>query len=338
MKHVKARSPESDSRTGVMRTYTLPVVAPYRLDLTVSALRRLSTNVVDLFTPEGVYMRALAGIDEPVVVRVTQVAKAHALSVAIEGDAHDDDAVLGVIARMLGADIDLRRFYRRAAPVAWLAPLVKRMRGVKPPRYPSLWEACVNAIVFQQISLRAASAVMHRLTMSVGRSLQANDVPIPLYLFPDPERVQRATDHRLHTAGLSANKIGTLRRVAEALSSGALDETALERCTSPNAAAMLRRIKGIGPWTAAIILLRGLGRLDVFPANDSSVANNIAFVAGPEPLDVPRVVNDLGPQRGMLYFHLLLARLDARAELGRASFEPRPLDTRADTGARDPHG
>jgi DNA-3-methyladenine glycosylase II len=308
--------------------HELPVAAPFRLDLTVSALRRLSTNVVDLLTPQGTYIRALPGVGEPVVVRVTQVARRNALSVAIEGDARNDDAVIGVVARMLGANIDLRRFYRRAAPVPWLAPLVKRMRGVKPPRYPSLWEACVNAIVFQQISLRAASMVMHRLTISIGRSLQADGVPVPLYLFPDPESVQRATDDRLRAVGLSANKIATLRRVAEALSAGALDASALERCASPDAAVILRRIKGIGPWTAAIILLRGLGRLDVFPANDTSVASNIAFVAGSEPLDVPRVLNDLGAQRGMLYFHLLLARLDARAEIGRASFEPRSLDAR----------
>jgi DNA-3-methyladenine glycosylase II len=311
-----------------MRIYALPVVAPYRLDLTVSALRRLSTNVVDLLTPQGTYVRALPGVHEPVIVRVAQLAKRHALSVALEGDARDDDGVLGLVGQILGADIDLGKFYRTAAPVSWLAPLVKRMRGVKPPRYPSLWEACVNAIVFQQISLRAASAVMHRLTTSVGRSLHADDIPVPLYLFPDPESIQRATDRRLNAVGLSANKIATLRRVAEALSSGSLGATALERCTSPDAAAILRRIKGIGPWTAAIILLRGLGRLDVFPANDSSVANNIAFVAGPEPFDVPRAVNDLGPQRGMLYFHLLLARLDARAEIGRASFEPRSSATR----------
>jgi DNA-3-methyladenine glycosylase II len=300
----------------------LPVVGPYRLDLTVSALRRLSTNVVDLLTPDGTYVRVLDGVDEPVVVRVRQATKRPALSIAIEGDARSDDAVLGIVRRMLGAEIDLRQFYRRAALVSWLAPLVQRMRGVKPPRYPSLWEACVNAIVFQQISVGAASAVMRRLTFSIGRSVHADDVPIPLYRFPDPGAIRRATDHRLRSAGLSANKIATLRRVAEALSSGALDASVLERCTSPEASALLCEIKGIGPWTAAIILLRGLGRLDVFPANDSSVARNIAFVAGPVPLDVPRVVNDLGPQRGMLYFHLLLARLDARAEIGRASCQP----------------
>jgi DNA-3-methyladenine glycosylase II len=309
-----------------MRTYALPVVAPYRLDLTVSALRRLSTNIVDVLTPEGVYMRALAGTVGPVVVRVTHITGDRALSIAIEGDARDDDTVLAIVGRMLGADVVLRSFYRNAARLAWLAPLVERMRGVKPPRYPSLWEACVNAIVFQQISVGAASAVMHRLIVSVGQSLRLEGVTIPLYPFPDAESVQRATDQRLRGAGLSANKIATLRRVAEALSCGALDAGALEACASPDAAAMLCRIKGIGPWTAAVILLRGLGRLDVFPANDGSVANNIAFVAGRKRLDVPRVVNDLGPQRGMLYFHLLLARLDARGEIGRPSFRRHPPD------------
>jgi DNA-3-methyladenine glycosylase II len=233
---------------------------------------------------------------------------------------------------MLGADRELTQFYRAAAHIPWLARLVKRMRGVKPPRYPSLWEACANAIVFQQLSLRAASTIMHRLIVAVGRSVAAEGIPVPLNLFPTPESFQRASNDRLRATGLSANKIATLRRVAEALSSGALDATALERSTSPDAAAMLRRTKGIGPWTAAVILLRGLGRLDVFPANDTSVAANIALVAGSARFDVEHVLNALGSQRGMLYFHLLLGRLEARGEVGRQSFEALPGDI-----GRGPH-
>ena len=223
-----------------MRVHEIPVVMPYRLDLTVCVLRRLSTNVVDLLTPQGMYVRALS-VPEPVIVRVVQDAHGKSLSMSIEGDTQNDAAVLGLVRQMLGTDRDLRKFYRAAARIRWLAPLVNRMRGVKPPRYPSLWEACVNAVVFQQISLRAASAVMHRLTAAVGRSLQADDIPVPLYLFPDAGSVHRATDHRLHTVGLSANKIATLRRAAEALSSGALDTSALERCTSPDAAVVRRK-------------------------------------------------------------------------------------------------
>jgi hypothetical protein len=63
------------------------------------------------------------------------------------------------------------------------------------------------------------------------------------------------------------------------------------------------------------ILIR-LGRLDVFPANDTSVARNLALVGGSASQDVAAVLEALGPEQGMLYHHLLLARLDARAGLG----------------------
>lgn len=92
----------------------------------------------------------------------------------------------------------------------------------------------------------------------------------------------------------------------------------LEERSSADAASLLRGIKGIGPWTAAVILLRRLGRLDAFPGNDSSVAANFALVAG-ERLEATSVVEALGSQRGMLYFYLLLARLETRGEVGRAS-------------------
>ena len=318
-----------------MRVHEIPVVMPYRLDLTVSVLRRLSSNVVDLLTPQGVYVRALAGFAEPVIVRVTQVPHQHSLRVAIAGHWRNDAAVLALVGQMLGVDRDLRPFYRAATHVAWLAPLVKRMRGVKPPRYPTLWEACANAIVFQQLSLRAASTIMHRLIVAIGQCVQPDEVLVPMYVFPTAERFQHERDERLRATGLSANKVAALRRVAEALASGALDAPTLERCTSPDAAAMLRRIKGIGPWTAAVILLRGLGRLDVFPANDSSVASNIALAAGSAPLDVQSVLDALGPQRGMLYFHLLLGRLEARGDIPRPTFETPLPDHQRDTHSAD---
>ena len=122
----------------------------------------------------------------------------------------------------------------------------------------------------------------------------------------------------MRAAGLSAGKLMTLRRVGGALAAGTLDETMLEQQASPDAAAMLCRIKGIGPWTAAVILLRGLGRLDVFPMNDTSVTRNLALVSGSAAVDVGSTLRALSPQQGMLYYHLLLARLEAQRDLGSA--------------------
>ncbi len=298
--------------------YEIDVATPYRLDLTVSALRRLSTNVVDVLTPEGEYVRILDGFRRSVIVRVAQTQPAR-LTVALHGcDGSDEHTrALALVRRILGVERVLSHFYRAAEDIRWLWPLAVRMRGIKPPRYPTLWEACVNAIVFQQMSLFAASSIARRTILALGSSVTRKGTT--LHAFPGAESFRAANDDILLAAGLSTNKLSALRRVADALLSGSLNEAMLEERSSQEAARLLCGIKGIGPWTATVILLRGLGRLDVFPMDDSSVARNLAFVARAIPLDIDRVLTALGPERGMLYYHLLLARLDARGEIGRAS-------------------
>jgi DNA-3-methyladenine glycosylase II len=296
--------------------HELPVVPPYRLDLTVSALRRLPSNLVDVYTADGHYLRAFEGAAGPAVVRVAPLGSETLMAAVSGGTPRDREEALQAIPRMLGTHRDVTDFSEQARRLPWLAPLARRMRGLRPPRYPTLWEACVNAIVFQQISLAAASAIMRRLILDLGHPTECGG--IPLAIFPSAERFLESDDGDLRAAGLSAGKIATLRRVGSAITAGTLSEAELEERTSAEAALLLRRINGIGPWTAAVILLRGLGRLDAFPGNDTGVATNLELVAG-ERLDAGRIAEMLGPQRGMLYFCLLLARLEARGEIGQVS-------------------
>ena len=295
--------------------FEIPVATPFRLDLTVSALRRLSTNLVDVYTADGRYLRALGGLSTPVIVSVTQPGS-NLLEVTVRGSAQEAPDALAAVRRMLGAERDLSDFHRQARKVSWLAPLARRMRGLKPPRYPTLFEACANAVLFQQVSLHAASAILSRLVLTLGTRVEHDGMT--LAVFPSVNRFLGADDAAIRALGVSAGKLATLRRVGEAIASGDLTEAMLESRSTPDAARLLGGIKGIGPWTAAVILLRGMGRLDAFPGNDSGVAANLAAVAG-EPLDAGRVAESLGAQRGMLYFNLLLARLEARGEIGRAS-------------------
>lgn len=298
--------------------FEIPVVAPFRLDLTVAVLRRLSTNVVDTLTPDGRYVRVFSGSSQPIVARVKQE-RATTLSVTFEGCRESGECAraLDLVGRTLGVDRDLSSFNAASESLAWLRPLAHQMRGVKPPRYPTLWEACVNAVVFQQVSLVAASAILRRVITAVGAPVMHHSAT--LYDFPSPETFQAAHDSVLRAAGLSANKLATLRRMADALLTGALEEATLQHCSSREALALLSQFKGVGPWTATLILLRGLARLDVFPMNDTSVMSNLVFVAGSPAPDLEHALSVLGPQRGMLYYHLLLARLDARGEVGRAT-------------------
>jgi DNA-3-methyladenine glycosylase II len=288
-----------------------PAVAPYRLDLTVAVLRRFSTNVVDVVSEDGAYYRAIEGTAGPGLLRVRRRGPGE-LAVALDAPPGEAERVFAAARRMLGVDRDMTVFARRAARVPWLRALARRMHGVKPPRYPTLWEACVNAVVFQQVSLLAASAILRRVIEALGEPLEADGAR--LYAFPGVATIARADETVLRAAGLSAGKAATLRRVGEALTEGKLDEAMLEERPSAAASELLCAIKGIGPWTAAVILLRGLGRLDVFPANDSGAARGLAALGG-DGLDLPAVLATLGDQRGMLYYHLLLARLETRGEL-----------------------
>ncbi|MDQ2873072.1 MAG: hypothetical protein M3R35_08100 [Candidatus Eremiobacteraeota bacterium] len=286
-------------------TANLPVRKPYRLDLTSDALRRLAANVVDYVDAEGTYQRALAD-DRGVNVVAVRQRGSDALDVRLSG--RNAQRWMPVVERMLGTTVSLDGFYRRARTLPWLRRLSLELRGLKPPRYPDLWESLAHAIVFQQISIHAAASIMRRMV-----ELLAEPVDGPsgarLFPFPRPRMLLAADVDLLRAAGLSANKIAHLREAAQAVTSGRLCDAVIEKMDTETAIEHLCAVRGIGRWSAAVVMLRGFGRLDVFPMNDSGVARSIKIVTGNPDVDVDSVLAALGPTRGMLYFHLLLGRL-----------------------------
>lgn len=280
------------------------VRSPYRLDLTVDALRRLAANVVDVVGEDGVYRRALRDRSGANLVEVRQPG-ARTLAVRIAGSRAA--RWLPAVERMLGTRVTLNEWYRRVRPYPWLDFLATELRGLRPPRYPSLWEALAHSIVFQQISIHAAASIMRRLIEAVGSPVEHGGAVF--YPFISADELLRSSDGTLREAGLSANKIAHLRSAAEAVVSGALSGEEIERLASAPASERLCSIRGIGPWSAAVVLLRGFGRLDVFPMKDSGVARSLKMLSGNPLLDAHALLEELGPVRGMLYFHLLLGRM-----------------------------
>ena len=135
------------------------------------------------------------------------------------------------------------------------------------------------------------------------------DGDIVLYPFPAVNIIANAPLSSLRSVGLSANKAHALKQCAIAFAREQVKEKSFARLASAEAIAALSALRGIGPWSAAVILLRGLGRLDVFPLNDSGVAASLKLLSGRTTVNLDRLLLQLGDQRGMLYFHLLLGRL-----------------------------
>ena len=303
-------SPGTRAKRSV-REAVVPVSTPYRLDLTAVALRRLSTNVVDVFEG-GVYRRLFGEPGAPVLLRVEQVAP-DALAVSVDGPGAEAYDLAAIVRRALGTEVDLSAFYAGAATVPWLDRIARAARGVKPPRYPSLWEAVCNAVVYQQVSIHAAGAILRRVIERCSIEVRTNATR--LFAFPPPRTLLEADPAELRAAGLSVNKVAALRAAAAALACGELDEAVLEPLTTSELIAALVAHKGIGPWTAAVVALRGFGRLDIFPMKDSGVAAALRALSGDPATQPEPIIAALAPQQGMLYYHLLLGRLNATGEV-----------------------
>ena len=283
---------------------TVPVQAPFRLDLTVDALRRLAGNTVVVVASDGTFYRALQDERGTEIVAVRPHGNG---GIGVRATGRDAERWLPAVARMLGTEVDLRRWSTRVRTIRWLAPLAAALRGLKPPRYPALWEALAHAILFQQISIHAAAAIMLRAVERLGTSLAIGDVRC--IAFPSAQRWLDASDADLREAGISANKIAHLRYAARAVVQGEIGETQLAPLSTPEAAQLLCTLRGIGPWSASVVLLRGLGRLDTFPLRDSGVARSLALLSGDAQVDQSALLERLGDMRGMLYYHLLLGRM-----------------------------
>lgn len=282
----------------------LSVDAPYRLDLTADALRRLAANIVDVVNEPGVYRRALRDARGVNLIEVTQPAS-RSLAVRIAGPR--GSRWMPVVERMLGARVCLDEWYLRVARFPWLAYLSRELRGLRPPRYPELWESLAHAIVFQQISIHAAASIMRRLIETAGEAVDYEGRRY--YPFISPKELLASSDLQLRAAGLSTNKVAHLRSAAQAVTTGEVNDALIESLPSEQAAGRLCTVRGIGPWSAAVVLLRGFGRLDVFPMKDSGVARSIRLLSAEPNIDAHAVLEQLGPVRGMLYFHLLLGRM-----------------------------
>ena len=122
-----------------------------------------------------------------------------------------------------------------------------------------------------------------------------------------------ATPGDLRALGLSSAKARTLLAVAEACVSGELDERALAALPDRDALARLTALWGIGRWSAEYTLLRGLGRLHVFPGDDVGAQRHLArwlnLTGQPGYAEAQAALQRWCDHAGLIYLHLLLQRL-----------------------------
>jgi DNA-3-methyladenine glycosylase II len=141
------------------------------------------------------------------------------------------------------------------ALIARVGPFALRVKSAHSP-----FEALLEAILHQQLHANAAKAILGRLLAGFGD------------LHPRPEQLLAAPEEMLLAAGLSRSKLLSLRDLAARTLDGTVPSLAvIRRLSDEEIIERLGRVRGIGTWTAEMLLIFRLGRPDVFPATDYGI-------------------------------------------------------------------
>lgn len=298
-------------------SFLLYPVLPFRLDYTVWALRRRSKNIIDLWDEER-YTRLFFIENQLIKVSVEQKNKKEILvSTNKKINQKTQIELTRLLEMMLGLNRKLQGFYRIAKQDAHLAPLMTQFKGLKPPRFPSIFETLVNAISCQQLSLDAGLQIQNLFAQHVGKKMSDHDGTY--YTFPIPKDVAKCSVAELRKLGFSTNKCKTLIDLASRI---VADETVfdnLENKSNDDIVKYLCQFKGIGRWSAEYVLLRGLGKIDMFPGDDVGAKKNLQLLLNiKRKLDyqkISEITKKWYPYAGFIYFHLLLNKLNNKGLL-----------------------
>jgi DNA-3-methyladenine glycosylase II len=155
---------------------------------------------------------------------------------------------------------------RKHAPIRkWL-----KLAGYPEPRKRKRgYNTMIRTLIGQQVSVAAANGIYKKLEAILGD-------------LHDPDILLAADDETLRSGGLSRQKIGYARSLAEAVVAGDLNFRTLPKLDDEAAIATITQIKGFGRWSAEIYLMFAEGRPDIFPANDLAVQEGLKRI-----LDLP---------------------------------------------------
>lgn len=169
------------------------------------------------------------------------------------------------------------------------------------PRFEPGFKGLARVITAQQVSMKAANALWLRLNGAIS----------PL----TPAKVLDADVETVRAAGLSRQKASCLKGLAQAVTDGTLDISAMDEASDDEIAGMLTALKGIGEWSAQMYLIFALARPDVWPCGDLGIRNALKNYSGlpdrPGPEEAALMRERFSPR--CTAASLLLWRLNAEA-------------------------
>jgi DNA-3-methyladenine glycosylase II len=211
---------------------------------------------------------------------------------------------------LFSLDFDLKPFYEKVKEDKIMVFLTSNLRGLKSPTTPTVFEALVDSIVEQQISLKVANGIENKITRRFGDTLSLEGDTY--YAYPTPQRLASAKTEELRQCGLSLRKGEYIKEAATLITQGKLN---LEKISNYESTEHIIReldeIRGIGVWTAELTMLRGMQRLEALPADDLGLRRVISryYFSGEKisSVEARQTAEAWGEWKGLAAYYLVVA-------------------------------
>ncbi|MFA0833695.1 MAG: DNA-3-methyladenine glycosylase [Methanobacterium formicicum] len=297
-------------------TFNIKAKAPFDFDLSCRIFASGDKNIKKYANNR--FWQAFIIKDKTVLLYIESVGSVDdpELKVSVESDEELSSDILNsvppTVYRIFNLGLDLHPFYEQVKSDPVLSPITGRLYGLKNPSTPTLFEALVDSIIEQQISLKAAHSIENRLIKNVGRSVHLYGQDY--YSYPSPEDLTDLDLEKLRNCGLSHKKAEYIHDLALDIVQKDVNLQSIEKMnTTTEMVEELTQIRGIGVWTAEMALLRGLCRLDAIPANDISlqrVIGNFYGVDGKLASEkIREIASSWGKWKGLTSYYLIVADL-----------------------------
>jgi len=289
--------------------------SPYDFELSTKIF--FSEKSIRIFE-NNVFKQLITINDKPVLIELksTGTVDEPELELCLKSDkdiyGEESHIALETVKKIFNLDFNLEKFYDDVKSDDLVFKLTQKLRGLKNPATASIFEALVEAIVEQQISLKAAHSIERKIIKKYGSTLNVGSHVY--YAFPTPEQLNNASFDELRGCGLTLRKTEYIKSISKEIENGNLDLEKFKKYEDTDKIINeLCEIRGIGLWTAEFVMLRGLNRLESLPADDIGIKRIIShYYCNDRKIsseEVRKIAINWGKWKGLAAFYLIIAEM-----------------------------
>jgi DNA-3-methyladenine glycosylase II len=264
---------------------------------------------------DGAYWHVIRLTDRPALIKLHSSGTTNdpELNIEIEPlgavSLKHEREVRAIVGRLFNFRLDLLSFYDAVKRDRIMAQIAEHLWGLKSPSTATIFEALIDSVIEQQISLKAAWSIQRKLVEALGDTLIWKGQTY--FAYPKPEKLAIASIERLRACGLSNKKGEYIKGIGRLVMNG-FD---LEALSSQNEAGIIEKlckIRGVGVWTAEMTMIRGMQKFDAIPADDLGLRRVIGHyyyhgekITGEQ---ARRTAQAWAGWRGLASFYLIVAK------------------------------